>query len=431
MNMDTERLGDKSFPQRNPESLGPLSGYRVLELGSTAAGPFCTRLLADFGAEVVKIEAVEGDPIRQLAETVKGKSLYAASILRNKVIASLDLAKPEARALLKQFIPQFDIVVENFRPGTLEKWGFGYTDLISIKPDLIMTRISGYGQTGPYRDRPGYGVIGEAMSGLRHMIGDPDRPPSRVAIPLTDYITALYAAFGTVMAVLSREKTGVGQVVDATLIESAFSFMEAYVPGYEKTGKTGMRAGARLPNSAPNNLYPTRDGSYIHIAALADSIFRRLAGAMEQAELGADLRFSRQTARNANESLTDELVAKWTMSKDLAQLEEILEAANVPASRIFTMADIFKDQHYRARDMLVQAADDDLGSVTLAGIVPKLSGTPGKVRWSGHRIGQDTRAILKKYTDLSDARIDELAKAGVVFCDPHASPKAGPAGAVG
>lgn len=403
--------------------MGPLTGYRVLELGSTAAGPFCARLLADFGAEVVKIEAVEGDPIRQLGETVDGKSLYAASILRNKMIASFDLRKPQARAILKQLIPQFDIVVENFRPGTLEKWGLAYADLIRVKPDLIMTRISGYGQTGPYRDRPGYGVIGEAMSGLRHMIGDPDRPPSRVAIPLTDYITALYAAFGTVMAVLFREKTGVGQVVDATLIESAFSFMEAYVPGYEKTGKTGMRAGARLPNSAPNNLYPTRDGSYIHIAALADSIFRRLTAAMNQPELGVDPRFADQTARNQNEDLTDELVAKWTLSQDLPQLERILEAANVPASRVFTMADIFKDPHYRARDMLVQTTDDDLGAVTLAGIVPKLSATPGKVRWSGHRIGQDTRAILKKFSKLSDAQIDELASAGAVFCDPTSGPK--------
>jgi crotonobetainyl-CoA:carnitine CoA-transferase CaiB-like acyl-CoA transferase len=328
-------------------------------------------------------------------------------------------------------IPRFDIVVENFRPGALEKWGLGYQDLIQIKPDLIMTRISGYGQTGPYKNRPGYGVIGEAMSGLRHMIGDPDRPPSRVAIPLTDYITAVYAAFGTVMAILSREKTGVGQVVDATLIESAFSFMEAYVPGYEKTGKTGMRAGARLPNSAPNNLYTTRDDSYIHIAALADSVFRRLAVGMGQSELGDDPRFATQNARNQNEILIDEIVAAWASSKDLTELEGILEKVGVPASRIFTMADIFKDPHYRARDMLVETADDDLGSVTLAGIVPKLSATPGSVRWSGHRVGQDTRAILKKHAELSEAQIDELVTAGVISCDPNVVPDGAPAGSIG
>jgi crotonobetainyl-CoA:carnitine CoA-transferase CaiB-like acyl-CoA transferase len=287
---------------------GPLSDYRVLELGSTAAGPFCTRLLADFGADVVKIEAAEGDPIRQLGETVAGKSLYGASIMRNKRIASFNFRKPEARALVKRLIPKFDIVVENFRPGTLEKWGLGYEDLSALKPGLVMTRISGYGQSGPYRDQPGYGVISEAMSGLRHMTGDPDRPPSRVGIPLTDYITAVYAAFGTVMAVLHREKTGTGQCVDAALIESAFSFMEAFVPAYEKTGKIGMRNGPRLADSAPNTLFPTRDGSHIHIAALADTVFRRLAVAIGKPELGADPRFAEQKARSANEALIESIV---------------------------------------------------------------------------------------------------------------------------
>jgi crotonobetainyl-CoA:carnitine CoA-transferase CaiB-like acyl-CoA transferase len=398
---------------------GPLSGYRVLALGSTVAGPFCARLLADFGAEVIKIEAAEGDPIRQLGETVDGSSLYGASILRNQRIASFDFRKPEARELLKGLIPKFDIVVENFRPGTLEKWGMGYEDLRRIKPDLVMTRISGYGQTGPYRDRPGYGVIGEAMSGLRHMIGDPDRPPSRVGIPLTDYITGVYAAFGTVMAVLVREKTGAGQFVDATLIESAFSFMEAYVPAYEKTGKIGMRSGARLADSAPNTLFPTRDGGHIHIAALADSVFRRLAAAMGRPELGTDPRFAEQKARSSNESLIEGIIAEWTSAHDLGEIEAILRTGDVPASRIYNMADIFKDPHYKAREMLVPTPDERLGSVTLAGVVPKLSATPGALRWSGHRIGQDTRAFLKDTAGLSDAEIDRLAAAGIVYCDPR------------
>ncbi len=415
--MTTDSPGDAVTEAPARQAAGPLKGYRVLELGSTAAGPFCTRLLADFGAEVVKIEAAEGDPIRQLGETVEGKSLYAASILRNKVIASLDLRKPQATRLLKELIGQFDVVVENFRPGTLEKWGLAYEDLRSVRPDLIMIRISGYGQTGPYKDRPGYGVIGEAMSGLRHMIGDADRPPSRVAIPLTDYITALYAAFGTVMAVLVREKTGVGQCVDASLLESAFSFMEAYVPTYEKTGKTGMRTGSRLPNSAPNNLYPTRGGGYIHIAALADQVYRRLAVAMGRPELGTDPRFADQKSRNKNEELIDEIISQWTKSRDIQELEAILQAQGVPASRIFTMADIFKDAHYRAREMLVRTGDDDLGSVMLAGVVPKLSATPGNVRWSGHRTGQDTRAVLRRLANLSEAQIDALESAGVIFCD--------------
>jgi len=397
---------------------GPLSDYRVLELGSTAAGPFCAKLLADFGAEVVKIEAAEGDPIRQLGETVRGKSLYGASILRNKRIASFNFRKPEARELVKRLIPKFDVVVENFRPGTLEKWGLGWDDLRALRPELVMTRISGYGQSGPYRDQPGYGVISEAMSGLRHMTGDPDRPPSRVGIPLTDYITAVYAAFGTVMAVLHREKTGVGQCVDAALMESAFSFMEAFVPAFEKTGKIGMRNGPRLADSAPNTLFPTRDGSHIHIAALADTVFRRLATAIGKPELGSDPRFAEQKARSSNEAMIESIVGEWTCAHDLAEIEAILKKGGVPASRIYDMADIFRDPHYAARGMLMPTPDDDLGTVTLAGVVPRLSATPGRLRWSGHRIGQDTRAFLRDTGGLSDAEIDRLAADGVIYCDP-------------
>lgn len=402
---------------------GPLSDYRVLELGSTAAGPFCARLLADFGADVVKIEAAEGDPIRQLGETVDGKSLYGASILRNKHIASFNFRKIEARELVKRLVPKFDIVVENFRPGTLEKWGLGYEDLRQVNPGLVMTRVSGYGQTGPYKDQPGYGVIGEAMSGLRHMTGDPDRPPSRVGIPLTDYITGVYAAFGTVMAMLHREKTGAGQCVDAALIESAFSFMEAYVPAYEKTGKIGVRSGARLADSAPNTLFPTRDGKHVHIAALADTVFQRLATAMGRPELGSDPRFAKQKARNASEALIEGIVGEWTLAHDLDEIEATLKKNDVPASRIYDMADIFNDPHYKAREMLVPTPDDDLGSVTLAGVVPKLSATPGALRWSGRRTGQDTRQFLRDTAQLADAEIDRLVAEGVVYCDPKSEAK--------
>ena len=398
---------------------GPLSGYRVLELGSTAAGPFSARLMADFGAEVVKIEMADGDPVRHLGETFQGKSLYAASIFRNKIIATVNLGTQEGRDVLCRMLPKFDVVIENFRPGTLEKWGIGYDEMSRLNPGLVLTRISGYGQTGPYRSRPGYGVIGEAMSGLRHMIGDPDRPPSRVAIPLTDYITAVYAAFGTVMALMARERTGEGQVVDSTLIESAFSFMEAYVPGYEKTGKTGMRAGAKLPNSAPNNLYPTGDGQHIHIAALADSMFKRLCKAMGKPQLADDTRYATQAERNRNEEEVERLVTAWTTSLTLDEIEAVLAQEGVPASRIYTMKEIFQDPHYKARDMLVPTPDDDLGSVTLAGITPKLSKTPGSVRWSGHRNGQDTRYVLKTFAELSDAQIDALIERGIAFADEH------------
>ena len=399
---------------------GPLAGHRVLELGSTASGPFCSRLLGDFGAEVVKVESIEGDAIRELGATVNGKSLYVATISRNKENISIDLRLPKGQSLLRSMIPHFDILVENFRPGTLEKWGLGYEDLRQHRPDLVMTRISGYGQTGPYSHKPGYGVIAEAMSGLRHMIGDADRPPSRVAIPLTDYISALYAAMGTVMAVLAREKTGQGQCVDVSLKESAFSFMEAYVPAFEKTGKSGMRSGARLPNSAPNTLFPTGDDDHIHIAALADAVFRRLAAVMNQPWLSDDQRFATQAERNRNEAELEAIIGQWTRSRPLAELQGALDAADVPATRIYTMADIFSDEHYQARGMLVATPDDDLGEVTLAGVVPRMSATPGYVRWSGHRPGQDTRAVLRRMAGLSDADIDSLQTEGVVRCDPQA-----------
>jgi crotonobetainyl-CoA:carnitine CoA-transferase CaiB-like acyl-CoA transferase len=398
---------------------GPLVGYRVLELGSTASGPFCARLLADFGAEVIKVEAQEGDTIRELGQSVDGKSLYAASICRNKRIISLNLRTEKGRSLLKQLIPGFDIIVENFRPGTLEKWGLSYEELTKLRRDLVLTRVSGYGQSGPYSARPGYGVIGEAMSGLRHLIGDADRPPSRVAMPLTDYITGLYGALGTVMAVLARERTGEGQCVDVSLLESAFSFMEAHVPSFEKTGKVGMRAGPRLPNSAPNTLFPTRDGTHIHIAALADAVFRRLATAMGRPELGTDPRFALQAARNQNEAEIERIITEWTLSHDVATLKAKLDEAEVPATTIYTIADIFEDPHFKARDMLVRTPDDDLGHVTLAGIVPKLSRTPGSIRWSGHRLGQDTRVVLRELANLTDGDVDALQADGIISCDPQ------------
>ncbi|MBU6256949.1 MAG: CoA transferase [Burkholderiales bacterium] len=402
-----------------PGASGPLGGYRVLELGSTASGPFCARLLADFGAEVVKVEAREGDPIRGLGETVDGKSLYAATICRNKQIISIDLRTSKGRDLLRRMLPHFDAVVENFRPGTLEKWELGFDVLASLRPGIVLTRVSGYGQTGPYTARPGYGVIGEAMSGLRHLIGDADRPPSRVAMPLTDYISGLYAALGTLMALLHRERTGEGQVVDVSLIESAFSFMEAHVPAFEKAGIVGMRAGPRLPNSAPNTLFPTGDGSHIHIAALADAVFRRLAVAMDRPELATDPRFALQAVRNENEVELEALIGEWTRAHDLAHLKSVLEAADVPATNVYTVADIFDDPHFKSRDMLVPTPDDDLGEVTLAGVVPKMSASPGRIRWAGHRVGQDTRDVLQKLAGQSPAEIDALEAEGVIACDPR------------
>ena len=393
---------------------GPLVGYRVLEMGSTVAGPFCGRLMADFGAEVIKIEPIEGDPVRTMGKRYEGKSLYAASILRNKSLISVDLRSPEGQAIVKQLVSTCDIVVENFRPGGLEKWGLGYDDLAKINPALIMVRISGFGQTGPYKDRVGYGVIGEAVSGLRHITGDPDRPPTRAAVSLTDYYTGLYAAFGATMALLSLKATGKGQCVDAALYECAFSFMEPHIPAFEKLGYIANRSGSRLPDSTPNNLYVTREGSFIHITAMGDAVFRRLTIAMQQPGLSTDARFESGRTRSQNFEALDLLIGDWTSAHELAELEQMLNAAEVPATRIFTMQDIFSDPHFKAREMLVEVPDGQLAHVTMAGVVPRLSETPGVLRMAGGAIGRDTRRVLTELTGMSDEDIQRLSDSGVI-----------------
>lgn len=393
---------------------GPLAGYRVLELGSTVAGPFCGRLFADFGAEVIKVEPAEGDAVRTMGKRYEGESLYAASILRNKSLVSLNLRSEEGRAIVRKLVEKCDVVIENFRPGALEKWGLGYDALAKINPRLVMIRISGFGQTGPYRERPGYGVIGEAVSGLRHVTGDPDRPPTRAAVSLTDCVTGLYAAFGAVMALLHRKDSGVGQCIDAALYESAFSFMEPHVPAYEKLGVVANRAGSRLPDSTPNNLYATRDGSYIHITAMAEPVFRRLLQAMQRPELADDPRFATSVERSRHHEAMDAEIEAWTLRHDLVDLEALLQEAAVPATRIFTMKDIFADPHFADRQMLLKVPHDTLGEVTMAGVVPKLSRTPGEVRHSGGAVGRDTEAVLRELAGMSAEEIERLCEAGVI-----------------
>jgi crotonobetainyl-CoA:carnitine CoA-transferase CaiB-like acyl-CoA transferase len=396
---------------------GPLSGIRVLEMGSTVAGPFCGRLLADFGAEVIKVEPAEGDAVRSMGKRFHGKSLYAASIFRNKSLISVDLRKKEGQDIIRKLVPKCDLVVENFRPGGLEKWGLGYEDLSRINPALIMVRISGFGQTGPYSGRAGYGVIGEAVSGLRHITGDPDRPPARVAVSITDYITGLYGAFGAVMALFARNRTGRGQCVDSALYECAFSFMEPHIPAYEKLDYVAMRAGSRLPDSTPNNLFASRDQQFIHITAMGDAVFKRLASAMGQPQLADDVRFRTAVVRNDHHAEIDDIIARWSASHDLQTLEVMLQEATVPATRIFTMADIFRDPHYKSREMLAVVPDDDLGTVTMAAPVPRLSATPGRIHKSGGRVGQDTRRILNELAGLPVQEIDRLAADGVICCE--------------
>ena len=401
---------------------GPLSGYRVLEVGSTVAGPFCGRLLADFGAEVIKVEPAEGDPVRTMGKRFHGKSLYAASIFRNKSLISVDLRKPEGQSLVRSLAEKCDVLVENFRPGGMERWGLGYEALSARNPGIVMVRISGFGQDGPYAQRAGYGVIGEAVSGLRHLTGDPDRPPARVGVSMTDYITGLYAAFGATLALLARGKTGRGQFIDAALYECAFSFMEPWIPAFEKLGHIANRTGSRLPESTPNNLYATGDGSFIHITAMGEAVFQRLCEAMGRPELARDPRFTPATARSENHEDLDDIIGEWTAGKPLEELEGILQKALVPATRIYTIADIFADPHYRARGSIAAAPDPDLGSVAMAQVVPRLSQTPGAVRHAGRRVGEDTRAVLREVLGLDAAKLDALERDGVIASSATAAP---------
>jgi crotonobetainyl-CoA:carnitine CoA-transferase CaiB-like acyl-CoA transferase len=378
------------------------------------AGPFCARLLADFGADVIKVEQAEGDAVRSFGHRREGRSLYNASMQRGKRIASIDLRTEEGRSLVRRLCESADIVVENFRPGTLERWGLGYEALSAANPGLVLVRISGFGQDGPYSGKAGYGVVCEAVSGLREITGEPGRPPPRVATSLTDYIAGVYAAFGAAMAIHERGRTGRGQVVDSALYEGSFSFMEPHVPTFQQLGIVAERAGPHLPGNAPNSIYPTRDGHYIVLAAASDAVFGRLAQAMGRADMIDDPRFRTAVARAENMAQCDAAVAKWTQTLDLPAAEAALERARVPAARIYTIADIFDDPHYRAREMLVEVQDDRLGAVTVPGIVPKLSRTPGAVRWAGRDIGADTAEIMRDDLGLDAAQVRRLAREGVI-----------------
>ena len=400
---------------------GPLAGYKVLELCSTIAGPACARLLADFGADVIKVEALAGDPLRSMGKHSQDVSLYAATLLRNKRAIAVDMKTAEGKALVRALAVKTDILVENFRPGVMERLGLDYESLSRDNPGLVMVRISGYGQTGPYSNRPGYGAICEAMAGVRHLTGDPDRPPARVALATTDYLSAVYAAFGASMALVSRARTGLGQVVDLALYEAAFSQMEAYVPAFKTINFVPKRVGSNLPNMAPNSLYPTRDGQYVLIAANSDPTFKRLLGVMQQSELIHQPQLASIRMRGQNIAYCNEVVSAWSVQHDGLDIERMLIEAEVPVSRVYTMSDIFADPHFAARDMLPEVPHPLLGMLTHPGIVPKLSATPGKIVHSGPNLGQDTRGVLEHELGLSPAEIDALLANGVIGCESTAT----------
>jgi formyl-CoA transferase len=372
---------------------GPLSNLKVVEMGTLIAGPYCARLLAEFGAEVVKVETPgEGDPLRKWRRLHEGTSLWWYAQARNKKSIAVNLREADGQSIVRRIAAKADIVIENFRPGTMEKWGLGYEALSRENPGLIMVRISGFGQTGPYKERPGFGAIGESMGGMRHITGYPDRAPVRVGISIGDSLAAMFGVIGALAAVHQRQASGRGQVVDVALYEAVFAMMESMLPEYGLDGYVRERTGASLPGIVPSNTYPCKDG-YVVIGANADSIFKRMMRAIGRADLADDASLASNDGRARRTEELDAAISAWTSSLPLDDVLKVLEAAEVPSGRIYSIADIAADLHYRARGMIERhrLGDKDL---LLPGIVPKLSETPGETRWVGPRLGEHTDEVL-------------------------------------
>jgi formyl-CoA transferase len=395
---------------------GPLDGIRVVELGQLLAGPFCGQLLADFGAEVIKIEPPgAGDPLREWGrERAGGKALWFPIVGRNKKSVTIDLRQAEGQALARGLIAQSDIVVENFRPGTMEKWGLGYEALAADNPRLIMVRVSGFGQTGPYASRAGFGAIGEAMGGLRYVVGNPDLPPSRVGISIGDTLAATYAALGAVMALHARTRTGRGQVVDSAIYEAVLAIMESLISEYQQAGYIRERTGPILPGVAPSNVYPTADGQMILIGANQDTVFRRLAAAMEMPALAEDPRYATHVARAERQAELDSLIADFTRLHTVAALEERLEQAGVPAGRIYRAPEIIADPHVQARNAIVRLMHPEYGELAMQNVAPRLSDTPGEVRHVAPALGADTAEVLQTCLGLDAAARAALAARKII-----------------
>ncbi|SEJ87776.1 CaiB/BaiF CoA transferase family protein [Paraburkholderia diazotrophica] len=394
---------------------GPLQGIRVVEIGTLIAAPFAARLLAEFGAEVIKIEAPEtGDPLRKWRKLHEGTSLWWYLQSRNKKSICVNLKSAEGADVVKRLAADADIVIENLRPGALEKLGLGWDVLHAINPKLTMVRISGYGQTGPYRDRPGFGAIGEAMGGIRYTTGDVDGAPARVGVSLGDSLASLHGVIGALMSVL-RVKTGQGdgQVVDVSLVESVFNLMESLVPEFDLLGHVRERSGGALPGIAPSNTYRTEDGGFVVIAGNSDPIFKRLMHVIGRPDLADDPALARNDGRVAQTAMLDAAITAWTSHHSIDDVLAALESAEVPSGRIYSVADIVADPHYQAREMLLKADLPGGASVKMPGIVPKLSETPGEVRWQGPTLGEHTSSVL---ADLGyeQSEIERLRREGAV-----------------
>ena len=380
------------------ESVGPLHDLRVVELGQLIAGPFCGQLFADFGADVVKVEVPDvGDPMRKWGVRVDGQSLSWSVIARGKRLVSADLKSVAGLELVAALLAQADVVIENFRPGTLERLGLGYEQLSKANPGLVMIRISGYGQSGPYANRAGYGSIGEAMGGLRYLTGEPDRPPSRIGVSLGDQLAGMHGVLGGLLALKARERTGLGQVVDVSIYESVLAVTEALVPDFAVGGVTRQRSGSILPGVAPSNLYPTLDDEQVIVAANQDSVFARLAKAMDRPELAQSAEFGSHSRRGQNQAELDELISKWTSTYSTADLIRVLDEHAVPVGKVYRAEDMLADPHFESRESIVEISDPVLGKVPMQNVAPKLTGTPGAVRWPGGALAQHQEEVVRDW----------------------------------
>ncbi|WP_269507277.1 CaiB/BaiF CoA transferase family protein [Burkholderia sp. IMCC1007] len=393
----------------------PLAGVKVLELGSLIAGPYACTLLAQFGAEVIKVEPPGiGDPLRKWRKLHEGTSLWWYTQSRNKKSLTLDLKTAEGRDVIKRLAQEVDIVIENFRPGTLERWGIGWEQLSELNPKLIMVRISGYGQTGPLAQRPGFAAIAECMGGLRHTSGFPDRPPVRVGVSLGDTLASLYGAIGALLAMHHLNVNGgTGQFIDVALYESVFAIMESLIPEFSVQGHVRERTGASLPGISPSNTYLCGDGNYIIIAGNGDAIFRRLMSAIGRLDLSEDPALAQNDGRVKNNEMLDAAISAWTRERMLEEALDILEKAEVPSGRIYTAADILQDPQYNARSMIEQHVLPDGVPVHLPGVVPKLSATPGGTKWLGPKLGQHTDEVLGSL-GFASGDIAQLREKGIV-----------------
>ncbi|SLN67008.1 CaiB/BaiF CoA transferase family protein [Roseisalinus antarcticus] len=395
---------------------GPLSDVRVIEMGQLLAGPFCGQLMADFGAEVIKFEQPEiGDPMRQWGrEKPHGKSLWWPVVARNKKSVTINLRTPEAQEMIRDLIRDTDILIENFRPGTLERWNLGYEELARINPRLIMVRVTGFGQTGPYSSRAGYGAIGEAMGGLRYVSGDPGNRPSRMGISIGDELAAMHACMGALMALHARERTGKGQIVDSAIYEAVLNMMESLVTEYDVAGYVRERTGAILPNVAPSNVYPTADDKFLLIAANQDTVFKRLAEAMGRPELGTDPRYATHSARGANQTELDDLISDWTRTVPLEALQQKMDEHGVPCGLIYKAEDMISDPHFKAREAIIDIDHPDFGSMKMQNVAPRLSDTPGAIRHVGPELGSHNSYVYGDLLGLSAEAQADLKSRGII-----------------